>query len=291
MKVIAIDIGGTEIKYGLIGRDGEVLYSSSVETEASKGIDNLLKKIYKIVEELKSENVLGIGISATGQIDAKIGKVVGGTDIIPGWVGCNLAEILENKYELPVVMDNDVNCAAIGEMWKGAGSDSKSFLCLTIGTGIGGGIVLNREVLRGENSIAAEFGHTRITVDGESKPYQDYASTTALVRIVLEKAGKVMNGKEIFEEVSKNNIEFIQIVEKWIEYFTDGLVNLVYIFNPSLIIVGGGVSKQGDYLKNLIETSLKNKVAENYSRNLEIKMAQRGNEAGMLGAAYILFKK
>ncbi|MGL4976397.1 MAG: ROK family protein, partial [Cetobacterium sp.] len=83
----------------------------------------------------------------------------------------------------------------------------------------------------------------------------------------------------------------IQIVEKWIEYFTDGLVNLVYIFNPSLIIVGGGVSKQGDYLKNLIETSLKNKVAQNYSRNLEIKMAQRGNEAGMLGAAYILFKK
>ncbi|MGL4988916.1 MAG: ROK family protein, partial [Cetobacterium sp.] len=179
----------------------------------------------------------------------------------------------------------------IGEMWRGAGSDSKSFLCLTIGTGIGGGIVLNREVLRGENSIAAEFGHTRITVDGENKPYQDYASTTALVRMVFEKTGKVMNGKEIFEEVSKNNIEFIQIVEKWIEYFTDGLVNLVYIFNPSLIIVGGGVSKQGDYLKNLIETSLKNKVAQNYSRNLEIKMAQRGNEAGMLGAAYILFKK
>ncbi|MGL5594294.1 ROK family protein [Cetobacterium sp.] len=291
MKVISIDIGGTEIKYGLISKEGEILYSAMVETEATKGIENLLEKLYKIIDELNSKDILGIGISATGQIDSENGKVVGGTDIIPGWVGTNLVEILEKKYQLPVTIDNDVNCAALGELWKGAGLGKDNFLCLTIGTGIGGGIVIEKNLLKGESNIAGEFGHMRICVDGSSKIYQDYASTTALIRLVFEKTGKKLNGKQIFEEVNKKNEEYISIVEKWIDYFTDGLVNLIYIFNPRLIIIGGGVSKQGDYLKKLIEISLETKVMKNYLALLDIKMAEKGNEAGMLGAGYIILKK
>lgn len=291
MKVISIDIGGTEIKYGLINKEGEILYSETIETEADKGIENLLEKLYEIIDKLNSKNILGIGISATGQIDSESGKVVGGTDIIPGWIGTNLVEILEKKYKLPTIIDNDVNCAALGELWKGAGIERDSFLCLTIGTGIGGGIVIAKDLLKGESNIAGEFGHMRICIDGRSKIYQDYASTTALVRLVFEKTGKKLNGKQIFEEVSEKNEEYISIVEQWIDYFTDGLVNLIYIFNPELIIIGGGVSKQGDYLKKLIDVSLKKKVMKNYLTVLNIKMAEKGNEAGILGAAYIIFKK
>lgn len=297
MSVIAIDIGGTEIKYGLVSLRGEVIFSSSLLTEASKGVEQLLEKIFKIVEELKNEKVLGIAVSATGQIDGTIGKVVGGTNLIPGWIGTNLVEILEERYKIPAVLENDVNCAALGEMWMGAAKGKENFLCLTIGTGIGGGIVLNGELLRGENSVAAEFGHIQIVKNGiqcecgKKGCYQGYASTTALLRLSKEKTGKKLNGKEIFDEVHKNSMEYKEIVDEWADYFTDGLATLVYIFNPSLIVIGGGVSKQGEFLKSIFEKSLEKKVMKNYLDILEIKMAERGNDAGMLGATYLLSKK
>ncbi len=297
MSVIAIDIGGTEIKYGLVSLRGEVIFSSSLLTEASKGVEQLLEKIFKIVEELKNEKVLGIAVSATGQIDGTIGKVVGGTNLIPGWIGTNLVEILEERYKIPAVLENDVNCAALGEMWMGAAKGKENFLCLTIGTGIGGGIVLNGELLRGENSVAAEFGHIQIVKNGiqcecgKKGCYQGYASTTALLRLSKEKTGKKLNGKEIFDEVHKNSMEYKEIVDEWVDYFTDGLATLVYIFNPSLIVIGGGVSKQGEFLKSIFEKSLEKKVMKNYLDILEIKMAERGNDAGMLGATYLLLKK
>lgn len=297
MNIIAIDIGGTEIKYGLVSSRGEVIFSSSLLTEASKGVEQLLEKIYKIVEELKDDKVVGIAVSATGQIDGAIGKVVGGIDLIPGWIGTNLVEILEEKYRLPAILENDVNCAALGEMWMGAAKGKENFLCLTIGTGIGGGVVLKGELLRGESSVAAEFGHIQIVKNGvqcgcgNRGCYQSYASTTALLELAEEKTGKKLNGKEIFDEVHKNNIKYKEIVDEWADYFTDGLATLIYIFNPSLIVIGGGVSKQGDFLKNIFQKSLEKKVMKNYLDILEIKMAERGNDAGMLGAAYLLLEK
>ncbi|WP_418965948.1 ROK family protein [Cetobacterium sp.] len=297
MNIIAIDIGGTEIKYGLVSSRGEVIFSSSLLTEASKGVEQLLEKIYGIVEELKTNRILGIAVSATGQIDGSIGKVVGGTDLIPGWIGTNLVEILEKRYSVPAVLENDVNCAALGEMWMGAAKGKENFLCLTIGTGIGGGIVLKGELLRGESSVAAEFGHIQIVKNGlqcgcgNRGCYQSYASTTALLRLAEEKTGKKLNGKEIFDEVHKNNKKYIEIVNEWADYLTDGLSTLIYIFNPSLIVIGGGVSKQGEFLKSIFQKSLEKKVMKNYLDILEIKMAERGNDAGMLGASYLLLEK
>ena len=297
MNIIAIDIGGTEIKYGLVSLRGEVIFSSSLLTEASKGVEKLLEKIYKIVEELKNEKALGIAVSATGQIDGKIGKVVGGTNLIPGWIGTNLVEILEKKYNIPAILENDVNCAALGEMWMGAAKEKDNFLCLTIGTGIGGGVVLKGELLRGEGSVAAEFGHIQIVKNGNQCGcgnkgcYQSYASTTALLKLAEEKTNKKLNGKEIFDEVHKNNREYKEIVDEWADYFTDGLATLIYIFNPSLIVIGGGISKQGDFLKEIFKKSLEKKVMKNYLDILEIKMAEKGNDAGMLGAAYLLLEK
>ena len=295
--IIGIDIGGTEIKYGLVNEKGEILSSSSVTTEASKGVEILLEKIDKIVTELRDERTLGVGISATGQIDNRTGKVMGGADIIPGWIGTGLVEILEKRYGLPITLDNDVNCAALGEMWLGAGKDKKDFLMLAIGTGIGGGIVLNGELLRGESNIAGEFGHMPLIKNGIQCAcggkgcYERYASTSALVQMVEKNLNILKNGKEIFEEIHAGNKEFIEVFDIWCDYLTDGLVTLIYTFNPKLIIIGGGISKQGEFLKEKIFESLVKKIPQIYTRNLEIKMATKGNDAGVLGAAYTLLKK
>ena len=193
--ILAIDIGGTMIKYGLVTLEGEVITSDKVDTQAEKGLENILNKIDIIYNKFKDRDLLGIAVSGTGQINGEIGKVIGGNPIIPEWIGTNLVEILEKKYDLPTILENDVNCAALGEKWKGAGKNLSDFLCLTVGTGIGGGIILNNELFRGKNFVAGEFGHILIR-KGE---FEKFASTSALVRIVKEKTGKTLNGKEIFD--------------------------------------------------------------------------------------------
>lgn len=287
MKVLAIDIGGTMIKYGLVSQSGKVLLSKEIPTESGKGLESILRKIDFIFNEYREEEIIGIGVSATGQINGDIGKIIGGNPIIPNWIGTNLVEILEEKYSLPVILENDVNCAALGEKWKGAGKNSKSFICLTIGTGIGGGIILNNELFRGEGYIAGEFGHIPISV-GE---YEQFASTTALVRMVKERTGKVLNGKEIFEFEKQGLKVYTEIIDEWVEYIIEGLLSIIYIFNPSSIILGGGVTKQGSYLLEKLEKSLERKIFKSFKDILKINFAELGNDAGMLGASYLLLKK
>lgn len=298
MNIVAIDIGGTSIKYGIVNENGEILKTDSIDTDSKKGVNQLLDKIYFIVEKyLVSDNVKGIAISATGQINATKGKVVGGTELIPGWIGTNLVDILQKKYSLPAVLENDVNCAALGEFWLGAAKDSDNFICLTVGTGIGGGIVLNGEIFRGEGFVAGEFGHIQIEKAGKSCGcgkkgcYQKYASTTALIELIKEKTGETLNGKEFFLKVMSIGGIYESILEEWCDYLTDGLSTLIYIFNPSLIVVGGGISNQKYLLETHINKSLKEKIGKNYSEILKVKMADKGNDAGLLGATYLLLQK
>ncbi|MGL5123892.1 MAG: ROK family protein [Fusobacteriaceae bacterium] len=298
MSIVAIDIGGTEIKYSLISKIGELKESHKILTESHLGVNLLLEKIYIIIDGyLKKNNLLGIAISSTGQIDGTIGKVIGGNPIIPGWIGTNLVEILEKKYKLPAILENDVNCAAIGELWTGAAKEEKNFICLTLGTGIGGGLILNGDLFRGENNVAGEFGHIQIERNGvpcscgKTGCYEKYASTSALVEMVLKKTGNLKNGKEIFDEMKLGNKLYEEIVLKWIDYITDGLSTLIYIFNPSLILLGGGVSKQKSYLLDMINKNLDTKITGNFKKNLRIEVAKNGNNAGVLGATYLLLKK
>lgn len=297
MKIIGIDIGGTAVKCALLLENGEILETDSFPTEAGKGIENLLNNIYGYIDKNFSSDIMGIAVSGTGQINGEIGKVIGGNPIIPGWIGTNLVEILENKYNVPAVLENDVNSAALGEKWLGAGKGENSFLCLTIGTGIGGGIVLDGDIFRGNTYVAGEFGHLQIVKNGrkclcgKKGCYERYASTTALTNMVFEKTGKRLNGKEIFDLEKSGDKEIKEVVSTWVDYMTDGLSSLVYIFNPKLVIIGGGVTHQGDYLLDKIKLSLDKKLGENYKKNLEIKFAKLGNNAGLLGATYLLLKK
>lgn len=297
MKIVGIDIGGTMIKYGLITLTGEILESGEVSTEADKGVENLFNKLVTIIESYSKEELLGIAVSGTGQIDGSIGKVVGGNDIIPGWIGTNLVERLENRFNIPAVLENDVNCAALGEKWLGAGREEKDFICITIGTGIGGGIVLNNNIFRGDTCVAGEFGHIQIVKDGiqclcgKKGCYERYASATALMRMAKEATGEDLGGKEIFDREKSGDPLMKKVVSEWVDYFTDGLSTIAYIFNPPLVVIGGGVTKQGDYLLSKFNESLSTKLGVNFRKDLKIKFAELGNNAGMLGAEYLLLKK
>ena len=297
MKIVGIDIGGTMIKYGLITLTGEILESGEVSTEADKGVENLFNKLVTIIESYSKEELLGIAVSGTGQIDGSIGKVVGGNDIIPGWIGTNLVERLENRFNIPAVLENDVNCAALGEKWLGAGREEKDFICITIGTGIGGGIVLNNNIFRGDTCVAGEFGHIQIVKDGiqclcgKKGCYERYASATALMRMAKEVTGEDLGGKEIFDREKSGDSLMKKVVSEWVDYFTDGLSTIAYIFNPPLVVIGGGVTKQGDYLLSKFNESLSTKLGVNFRKDLKIKFAELGNNAGMLGATYLLLKK
>lgn len=297
MKIVGIDIGGTMIKYGLITLTGEILESGEVSTEADKGVENLFNKLVTIIESYSKEGLLGIAVSGTGQIDGSIGKVVGGNDIIPGWIGTNLVERLENRFDIPAVLENDVNCAALGEKWLGAGREEKDFICITIGTGIGGGIVLNNNIFRGDTCVAGEFGHIQIVKDGiqclcgKKGCYERYASATALMRMAKEATGEDLGGKEIFDREKSGDPLMKKVVSEWVDYFTDGLSTIAYIFNPPLVVIGGGVTKQGDYLLSKFNESLSTKLGVNFRKDLKIKFAELGNNAGMLGATYLLLKK
>ena len=287
MNILAIDIGGTMIKYGLVSSDGKILSTNKIKTEASKGLNNILNKIDNIFKGYKENNPVGIAVSGTGQINGMIGKVIGGNPIIPNWIGTNLVKILEEKYNLPAVLENDVNCVALGEKWIGAGKDLSNFICLTIGTGVGGGIILNNQLFRGENFVAGEFGHTLIK-KGE---FEQFASTTALIRLVKEKTGKILNGKEIFDLEKKEIVEYQEVISEWIENLTDGLSSIVYCFNPANIILGGGVIGQGEALINRIKNSLFKKIGLQFKEKLNIIQAKLGNNAGMIGASYLLLEK
>lgn len=287
MNILAIDIGGTMIKYGLVSSDGEILSTDKIETEAEKGLENILNKIDNIFKRYKENNPVGIAVSGTGQINGIIGKVIGGNPIIPNWIGTNLVKILEEKYNLPAVLENDVNCVALGEKWIGAGKDLSNFICLTIGTGIGGGIILNNQLFRGENFVAGEFGHILIK-KGE---FEQFASTTALIRLVKERTGKILNGKEIFDLEKKEIVEYQEVISEWIENLTDGLSSIVYCFNPANIILGGGVIGQGEPLINRIKNSLFKKIGSQFKEKLNIIQAKLGNNAGMIGASYLLLEK
>ena len=287
MNILAIDIGGTMIKYGLVSSDGEILSTDKIETEAEKGLENILNKIDNIFKRYKENNPVGIAVSGTGQINGMIGKVIGGNPIIPNWIGTNLVKILEEKYNLPAVLENDVNCVALGEKWIGAGKDLSNFICLTIGTGIGGGIILNNQLFRGENFVAGEFGHILIK-KGE---FEQFASTTALIRLVKERTGKILNGKEIFDLEKKEIVEYQEVISEWIENLTDGLSSIVYCFNPANIILGGGVIEQGEPLINRIKDSLFKKIGPQFKEKLNIIQAKLGNNAGMIGASYLLLEK
>lgn len=297
MNVLALDVGGTAIKSALIS-SGQIKKVHQIPSEGKLGGPHIIHNIMEMIDSYEDYDV--IGISTTGQVDSNNGSIIYANDNVPNYTGTNLSKIISEKYHKPVFVENDVNAAAMGEGHFGAGKKEKDFLCLTYGTGIGGAIVMNKQIYKGSNMVAGEMGHMVTHINGRECScgqhgcYEQYASTTALVREVMNYDNDLNNGKLIFsylekyfkEELSSSNENQVKtIVDAWIDEIMYGLINVIHIFNPSCIILGGGIMEQ-PYIIDSIQKRIPMKLMNSF-KNVKIVKAELGNNAGVYGMAAI----
>ncbi|WP_077325201.1 ROK family protein [Virgibacillus siamensis] len=292
MQLAVFDIGGTSIKYGIVNEEGEFLHTDSFATEAHLGGESVIGKVADIANILKRQYTIdGISISSAGQIDSVSGTVVFATDNIPGLTSLPIAEMVSSHTGLPVKVENDVNCTALGEYWQGAAVGTEDFLCVTIGTGIGGALFLDGKIYTGHNYSAGEIGHINLYPNGKSCTcgnngcFERYASSSALEGLIGTRLGYQLELKKFFDLLLAGDEPCREIFERWIDDLTTGLQSLVHIFNPELIVIGGGISAQGQFLLRAINTALMKKLMPNHRKSLTVKLAENDNKANLLGAA------
>lgn len=292
MRILTFDIGGTNIKYALCDENFNLSDKHSVPTDAKQGGQYIINKVIGIIEQY--ENIDRVAISTAGQVDSEHGIVVYSTDNIPYYTGMMVKKIIENKTGILTYVENDVNAAATGEALFGSARGVKDFICLTFGTGIGGDIFLNGKLYKGVGSSAGEFGHIithaggRACTCGGDGCFEQYASAKALTQAVEKVAGKELNGFEIFSDENFSNPEIRHVIDSWIDEIIIGLKSIIYTFNPSLLVLGGGIMNE-KYIIDLIDRKIYKQLMVNY-RKVNIVKADLGNDAGMLGVAYEVSK-
>ncbi|MDQ1147713.1 putative NBD/HSP70 family sugar kinase/DNA-binding MurR/RpiR family transcriptional regulator [Bacillus sp. SORGH_AS 510] len=283
-KFIAFDIGGTLIKYGVLHEDGTFIEKHECLTEAYLGGEAIIRKVMDCGRSLMdSHTISGICISTAGQVDSKEGKILYASSLIPKYTGTPVKKELEAFFQLPVEVENDVNCAGLAESWIGTGKDAKSLFCLTIGTGIGGSYILDNKLHTGHSFSGGEIGY--IPIEGDQ--FQELASTRTLVRNVAKLKGieeNELNGKAIFELAQSGDEICIQEIERIVYYLSKGIATIAYMMNPEMIIIGGGITAQKDYLYPLIKKQLQKDIIPTILEKTKIEIAQNLNNAGMIGA-------
>ncbi len=288
MRILAFDIGGTFIKYAICDENFNLTDKNKVPTDAKKGGQAIIEKIIDII--LSYENIDRVAISTAGQVDSENGIVVYSTDNIPYYTGMMVKKLIENKTNIPTFVENDVNAAALGEAKFGAAKGHNDFICLTYGTGIGGALFLNGKLYKGSSSSAGELGHMIVHAGGRQCTcggegcYECYASANALINNVNKVSDKSLDAFQIFEKENIDKPEIRSEVDKWIDEIIIGLINIIYTFNPPLIVLGGGIMNE-DYIIDLIDRKIYSKLMDNF-KNVNIVRSKSGNDAALLGVAY-----
>ena len=298
-QYLAIDIGGTSVKLGIVDEEGRVLakaeqsvcfdyYETPILTTVLSASEQFLKE-----QDVRPQSLAGIGVSATGQIDTHTGTVVGTCGSLPNYIGSPIKAELEAKFGLPVTVANDANCMTLGEVWVGGAKGYTDVIGVTLGTGVGGGILTGGRLVEGARGLGGELGHYRPhALDGvpctcgATGCWERYAATTALVRAAQEKNPAWTDGRAIFAAAEAGNPEVLALLDTWTDEIAQGLAGMVHIFNPQLILIGGGVSAQQKLLIAPIAAKVKASVMPAFAEGLEIRAAQLHNDAGMVGAVY-----
>lgn len=293
-KVIGIDLGGTKVVGGIINENGHILKKAERDTFLAENKRDVLNSIKEVIDELIGEDILGIGIGSPGFIDSEEGKVleVGGN--VKDWANTNIKGEIEYSFpNSPVFVENDANVAAISEKWLGSARDFKNFLMITLGTGLGGAIYLEKEgLLKGDKYQAGEFGHAILypfgvkCSCGQNGCVERYVSGSAIERIYKEKADKYKSGKDIFKD--KDDKIANQVIEEFTKNLGVYLVTLKNLFDPQAIVIGGGVINSRDYWWDKMIKSYK--LFSNSPNTIEILPAKYLNDAGMIGAGKVVFE-
>ena len=304
-----VDVGCISVKIGLFDVEGNILEKWEIPTRTAHNGEAILPDIAQALAEKQEERgidkleVVGVGVGAPGPID-KDGMVYEAVNL--GWGVFSLKETLEELCGLPVRAGNDANVAALGEMWKGGGQGYRNLVLVTLGTGVGGGIIINGEILNGATGAGGEIGHIHIE-DNEETPcncgnlgcLEQYASATGVVRLAnrvlrettedsVLRQGEI-SAKAVFDAVKDGDAVAVKIAESFGEYLGKGLAAIAGVVNPEAFVIGGGVSKAGGILFQFIEENYKKYVFHG-SRDAKFKLATLGNDAGICGAAKLILE-
>ena len=284
-RVLVIDIGGTSIKYGLMS-DGSLMEAQELPTQAFKGGPHILATVKGLVADYLANDPLdGVAISSAGMVDPDKGEIFYAGPQIPNYAGTRFKDEIERDFGLPCEIENDVNCAGLAEVQSGNGRGASPALCLTVGTGIGGCLLIDGQVFHGFSHSACEVGYLHM----EDGAFQDLASTTALVAYVAALHGDPVdqwNGRRIFKEATEGNTKCIEGIDRMVAYLGKGIANICYVVNPQLVILGGGIMGQEAILKPKIEAALKEALVPSLADKTSLVFAHHLNAAGMYGAYY-----
>ncbi|MBQ2803688.1 MAG: ROK family glucokinase [Lachnospiraceae bacterium] len=305
-----VDIGGTTVKLGLFDKDGCVLDKWEIPTVKDNDGAAILPDVAESIQEkmkekgITKEDIKGVGVGAPGAIDGD-GLLVGGA-VNLGWGVFNVCKVLNGYLDVPVKAANDANVAAFGEMWQGGGKGYANMVAVTLGTGVGGGIIIEGNILTGATGAGGEIGHIHIN-DEETEScgcknkgcLEQYASATGIVRLARRRLAKddvpsvlreeKLTAKAVFDAVKEEDQVAIEIAEQFGDYLGKGLAAVAGVVNPEIFVIGGGVSKAGEILLKYIEPAF-HKYAFAPCRNVKFALATLGNDAGIYGAAGLILR-
>jgi len=300
---IGIDLGGTNIKAAVVDRDGMILHRLEQPTEASRGHGPVIEDLAALVRELRKgdrnrrDEIVGIGLATPGPLDHREGRIIRGVNL-PGWNDVPIRDAIHQKTGLPVILENDANAAAFGEYCSGASRGRDDLVMLTLGTGVGAGVIVDGRILHGHFGNAAELGHMIVVVDGLPCPcgqrgcLEQYASATAVVHRVLQADSSHEKNTAIAiraEDVANAAANGDPIAERvWDEaclYLAIACVNIQHAYNPSKIVLGGGLSNTGAQLLDRVNAHFRKCIWSLHTDAPEIVLAELGLDAGVIGAA------
>lgn len=283
---ICIDIGGTSIKYGIVREDAALLESHEMPTEAQLGGPGILQKVTSIIEGYRKTILpAGVCISTAGVVDWKTGRIVHAADTIPNFKGTTFKTMVEETFGLPCEVENDVNCAALAEHYAGAAKGTSSSLCLTIGTGIGGAMILNNRIYHGFSFSGCEVGYMHML----GSTFQELGASSTLVKKVQQMKGdtsEAIDGRYVFNRAKEGDRDCIRAIDEMTDVLGMGIANICYIMNPEIVVLGGGIMAQQEYLYPKIRAAMDRYLIPYIREKTTLAFAQNQNQAGMLGSFY-----
>lgn len=312
MYYLGIDLGGTNIATGVVDENYNIIGMGKVKTNVGNNpeaiADAMALSVEKAIENanIDKKDIVAVGIGSPGAIDAENGIVCRATNL--GFYNLPICKMLKERTGFDFYIENDANAAAYGEILAGAGRGKKNLIAITLGTGVGGGIIIDGKIYSGCNGAAAELGHTVIIKDGvqcscgRKGCWEAYASASALIRQTKEameqdKSSALwklaptlesVDGKTAFEAMRQGDKTAAKVVDTYISYVAEGIIDMINIFQPEVLCIGGGISNEKNYLLDPIKKyATTHSFTKDLTKSTEIKIAELGNNAGIIGAAFL----